>query len=56
MDIRLEDRPEIKPLDPDTEKHGMPVQSPPPEIIPEPEPVPESTPEPEPEPQKTNDD
>ena len=58
MDIRIQDRPEISPEEPDTEKHGMPVQSPPPEIIPESEPVSEPIPDPEPDlaPQNPNDD
>ena len=55
MKLKSEDRPIIKPQEPDIEKHGMPVQQPPPEIVPEPQPDPTPSTEPEPSQPSTSD-
>ena len=54
MDEIKNDRPVTQPQEPDIEKHSMPVQTPPPELVPEPDPP--STPEPDPQPSQTEED
>jgi len=56
MKTSSEGRPVIKPQEPDIEIHGLPVQDPPPELMPEQQPEPPPSPEPEPEQPSTSDE
>ena len=54
MDKIRNDQPVVKPQEPEIEKHSMPVQTPPPELVPEPDPTP--APESETQPSQTEDE